>query len=187
MSILKELKEMITARGGNAGSANTVAQAVDVLTDLGEGSGGSSDFNVFITTKALWSEDELPTEDASEFWKHVYYANDVYDKTPEETIAAFMSGKTVKFFNQTTWDDPRIDAACTEFFEENGYLPLVKTLPTYTHSAVNIGTYGSNEAFFVIESIAYNSRDGYFGAAYGMYQLYTDVDGSKKWRSYYSG
>lgn len=80
MSILKELKEMIAARGGNAGSANTVSEAVDVLTDLGGGSGGSN----FIVTVTVSGYDG-PEESAI----------GVSDKSLSEITDAWNSFKTI--------------------------------------------------------------------------------------------
>jgi hypothetical protein len=81
MSILKELKEMITARGGNAGSANTVAQAVDALTDLG-GGGGSSSYVATLTATIVGISDGLTFE----------YS---IDKTFEEIANAYNDGAQV--------------------------------------------------------------------------------------------
>lgn len=83
MSILKELKEMITARGGNAGSANTVSQAVDVLTDLG---GGSSSY-VATLTATIVSVSDGDVIESKRIWS--------IDKTFEEITNAYNDGAQV--------------------------------------------------------------------------------------------
>lgn len=83
MSILKELKEMITARGGNAGSANTVSQAVDVLTDLG---GRSSSYVATITSTIV------DVSDGATFEMSI-------DKTFEEITNAYNDGAQVLIQN----------------------------------------------------------------------------------------